>query len=129
AGRLCAGVGLLVRSRVAICLHSPFKGLRSCGALPPLLRLYAVGQASGPPQVRRPAHKAPEPIRPVRISKEGAEHRPAEELSTGADLRRDRELAQQTVVLAALAAGMIEPRLHRQREVFIEKDLRARAER
>src|SRR5713226_7084377 len=89
--------------------------------LPPCLRLHAVRQPIRFVLIGQSAYVSTESVRPVCISQERAQHRPAKELVAGADLRRDRELAQPAVVLTG-AMCVVESALERKRDVFREKD-------
>src|SRR5262249_53344348 len=90
--------------------------------LPPRLGLNAISQATRSLLVGRSTDKAAESVRPVGVGQEGTQDRPAEELSSGSDLRRDRELAQPAIVLSAPAVGMIEAALERERDVLREEE-------
>src|SRR5215472_5722814 len=79
---------------------------------PPVFSLYAVGQSTRAILIGCSAHKAAKAVRPVCIRQEGAQHRPAEELSSPSDLRCDRVLAQPAVILPG-AVGMIKSSLER----------------
>ena len=71
--------------------------------LPPCLRLNTVCQAARFFQVRRTTNQSAKAVRPVGIGQKRTQYRPAEELSSCPDLRRDRDL----VYLAVLAFLML----------------------
>src|SRR5271169_2838064 len=103
--------------------------------LPPCLRLHAVRQAIRSAQIWRSAHITSESVRPACIGQEGAQYRPAEELSSCSDLRRDCKFAQPAIemVIAVLrkdkAICVVESTLERQGDIPGEKDLWSRAKR
>src|SRR5579863_5384473 len=97
--------------------------------LPPRFCLNSIGQAAGSLKKRYSTYQAAEAARPVGISQKGAQDRSAEELPAGADLRRDGELAQPTVIVANWAVGVIRTAFEGKREVFREEHFRPGAER
>src|SRR5215469_10348203 len=96
--------------------------------LPPRFGLHSVGQATGLVLIWCSAHHATESVRPACKGQEGAQHRSAEKLVPGSDLRRDRDLAQPSVVLTT-AVRVVEPSLDRKREMFGEEVFRSGAKR
>ena len=73
--------------------------------LPPRFRLYAIRQAIRSVQIGHSAHIAPECVRPVAISQEGAQYRPAKKLVTSSDLRRDGKFAQPSIQIGGPGLG------------------------
>src|SRR5271168_2678607 len=113
---LCADPGLLLISRVAIFITSMFKTIDctvavstvmpmlspnpgSCEglSLPPGFRLHPVCETAGSVLERDSTHQATETVGPIRVRHKQSQNGPAEELSAGSNLRRDREFAQPPV--------------------------------
>src|SRR4030095_5880995 len=66
--------------------------------LPPDFRLHAVSYSACLVAVRVTADKASESIRPVCVSDEGPQNRPAEKVAPRSDLRRDGEFPQPAAI-------------------------------
>src|SRR5262249_32797869 len=75
------------------------------------------------------AHESTQTIRPARVSQERAQHRTAEELAAGSDLRRNGELSQPAIELAGAAVGVIGTAFKRKRKILGKEHLRPGAER
>src|SRR3981189_1694131 len=96
--------------------------------LPPRFGLYSVCQAVRSVPIGRSTHVTAEPVRPVGIGQECAQYRSAEELGARSDLGGYRDLTEPAVVLTN-TVRVVESSLKCERYVFVEKDLRSRAER
>src|SRR5215475_912376 len=104
-----------------------FSFLRS-PSLPPGLRLQPVCQPAGTVLEGDSAHETAEAVRPTAIREKRAQHRAAEELATGSDLRCDRKLAEPAIEWSFAGRssyktlGMVKPSFKRERDIFCEED-------
>src|SRR5258708_5544949 len=96
--------------------------------LPPRFGLYSVRQAVRSVPIGHSTHVTAEPVRPAGIGQECAQYRSAEELWPRSDLGCNRELTKPAVVLTN-TVRVVKSSLKCERYVFVEKDLRSRAER
>src|SRR5580765_6766446 len=109
-------------SLFAVVLRSLPKPVNFTGSrwLPPCFRLNPVREPAGSVLEWNSAHQTTEPVRPIRISQKHTQHRPAEELTARADLRRNREFAEPAVELSSAvlrrdkAFRVVEPTLKSQ---------------
>src|SRR5262249_48885381 len=109
-------------------LQLPYLLISNKPCLKPGFCLHSVRQAARSLLIWHSTHKTAKSVRPVCVGQEGAQHRPAKELSACSDLWCDGELLQPAVVLAA-KMRVIKTCLHRQREILREEDFRPRAKR